>query len=569
MKKRLSRRQYLPGATAAAIALVMSGCASSSSEPMTYQPPQPAPAQPAPAPRAEAAPVMEQAPAAPAPARNTTTAMASTGARPMNPGSGMGSAVIYFPTGQQPGSVLMVENMGPTEVQAGVPFTYTLKATNLSQYELRNTVVTQEVPGAYNIRTQKANVQPRGRNEAGLEVIDFLVGSLSPAGTQGDTRTIEVEALTNEEGILEVCTTAEYDMYVCWQTRAVRPNVTISKSGPAEVLLCDPINYTIVVENTGTGAAENIVVTDTLPNGLTSNGQRVITREIGTLGPGSRQEFTITANANATGTYNNEAELAGDGVEGVSNTVTTRVVQPVLEIEKTAPEADYLGARFDYAIKIANTGDAVATQTRLVDTLPSGVQFVSASGGGQQQGSEVVWNIGDLGIGEERSFTVTVQATERGIQRNTATVTATCAEAADDAALVELVGIPAVLLEVIDEVDPVKVGQNTTYVLQVTNQGSEAMTNLRLQAIMDRQSFVSISGPTSGTVEGELINITPLPSLAPGEKATWEIVVTAQEIGDIRFGVNMYGDQLTDAVRETEATNQYTEGSVRRTTPPQ
>lgn len=461
MKKRLTSRYYLPGAASAALAVAMVGCASKSSEPMTYQETRPVVAAPTvtatPTVTAESTPVA--AAPAPAPASAPMVSTASRSSRRASVPAGMSSAVISFPTGQESSSVLLVENMGPVEVQAGVPFDYTIRATNLtSEYELRNLVVTQEVPGTYNIRTNDPNIRAAGRTENGLELIDFNVGELGP----GETRTITVNALSNEEGILEICTTAEYDMYVCWQTRVVRPNVTVTKKGPAEVLICDPINYEIVVTNEGTGAAKGLVLTDTLPAGLTSGGQQVVRREIGELGPGQSQSFTITADASATGSYSNVAEITGNNITVVSSPVTTRVVKPVLTIDKTAPEVDYVGSRLDYAITVTNAGDAPATQARLVDTLPAGVTFESATDGGVLQGSNVVWELGTLAVGESRSFRVTVRGAEKGVQRNTAVATATCAEQVEDSVLTEIVGIPAVLLEVIDIVDPVKVGEQTT-----------------------------------------------------------------------------------------------------------
>lgn len=538
MKLRPSSRHYLPGVASAAVLMALVGCGGKKAEP------------------APVAPVTTNVPA-PAPVAPTRVSRAT----PVP--AGMVGATLALPTGQEETSVILVESWGPAEIQAGAPFDYTIKATNLTdKYELRNTVITQEIPGTYTIRSSEPAVQtPAARpSKDGYELISFFLGTLNPA----ESKTITVNAVASQEGSLEVCTTADYDVYVCWASKVVRPNVSVTKTGPEEVIICDPIPYQITVKNEGTGAARNLVVTDKLPEGLTANGQSTVTFEVGTLNPGESKNFTVDAKAAQTGSFVNVADVTGDGIVAVSNPVTTKVTKPNLEITKTAPEADYLGARFDYTITVTNTGDAVAKDSKVVDNLPSGVEFVSASEGGAVAGQTITWTLGDMAPGAAKTLVATVRGKEKGTHRNTAEASAYCTDNVTASAITEVVGIPAVLLEVIDEEDPIKVGQDTTYVITVTNQGSEDVTNLKLDAILEKETFVSISGPTEAAVEGELIKIAPVASLPPGSKATWNIKVTGTDVGDVRFRVNMVADQIDRPVRETESTHIYVEGEVRR-----
>jgi uncharacterized repeat protein (TIGR01451 family) len=119
-------------------------------------------------------------------------------------------------------------------------------------------------------------------------------------------------------------------------------------------------------------------------------------------------------------------------------------------------------------------------------------------------------------------------------------------------------GIPAVLLEVVDLVDPVPVGGQTTYVITATNQGSMAGTNITIICTLeDNEQYVSSSGATNGTVDGKTVKFAPLPSLAAGAKATWQVVVKAVKAGDVRFTVKMNTGEFERPVDETEATNLY------------
>ena len=119
-------------------------------------------------------------------------------------------------------------------------------------------------------------------------------------------------------------------------------------------------------------------------------------------------------------------------------------------------------------------------------------------------------------------------------------------------------GIPAILLEVIDETDPVQVGDTTTYVITVTNQGSAPDTNIQIVCNLEpNQDHVSNAGATTGNVNGRTITFTPIPVLAPKAQATFRVTVRANAAGDTRFKVTMTSDELRRPVEETEATNLY------------
>jgi hypothetical protein len=70
-------------------------------------------------------------------------------------------------------------------------------------------------------------------------------------------------------------------------------------------------------------------------------------------------------------------------------------------------------------------------------------------------------------------------------------------------------------------------------------------------------AYMSSSGGTEGTIQGQTITFAPLTRLEPKTKASWWIVVKAAEAGDVRFSVTMTTDELTRPVEETEATHFY------------
>jgi uncharacterized repeat protein (TIGR01451 family) len=119
-------------------------------------------------------------------------------------------------------------------------------------------------------------------------------------------------------------------------------------------------------------------------------------------------------------------------------------------------------------------------------------------------------------------------------------------------------GISALLMEVVDVEDPVRVGSYATYVIRVENQGSATATNIRIAAVLeDNLRYISSAGSTAGSREGQTIRFFPLGTLAPKTTAAWRVVVEAARAGDVRFKVIMQADQLTRPVEETESTHLY------------
>ena len=92
----------------------------------------------------------------------------------------------------------------------------------------------------------------------------------------------------------------------------------------------------------------------------------------------------------------------------------------------------------------------------------------------------------------------------------------------------------------------------------MTNQGSAVDKNVKVTATLDKgQSFVSSTGATKASAEGNKITFDVLPTLAPKARATWRVIVKADAAGDKRFAVTMKSDTIGRSVDETEATNFY------------
>lgn len=464
---------------------------------------------------------------------------------------GYGAAWMALPSGSEASSVVLVEKMVPERVVAGSPYRSYIVVTNLSDnLVLQDVVVADTFHNGYTLAS--STPAPASSNASGAT---WRMEQLGP----GEQVRITLEGGSDAVGEIQVCSVIDYTPVLCISTLAERPALALAKTGTQSAMICDELTYTLRVTNTGTGVARNVRVQDNLPEGVTTtDGRNSVTYEVAALAAGESKEFTFNAKATRTGTFTNNATAAAEGdLSARSQDVVTVVCQPVLEVTVTGIERTFVGRQITFNGSVTNTGDCASQNTVVTMAVPQCTVFASASGNGSHAAGVVTWNVGALEPGQTRNVALTVQADEICVARTTIAAEGVCADRVTAQAQTELVGVPAVLLEVIDVEDPILVGSIEEFIIVVTNQGTAVDTNISIVLELEMFEHVSNSGPTAGTVEGNRVTFAPLPRLEPKAKAEWRVRARALEAGDIRTRVIMNTSELGRPVEETEATRVY------------
>jgi uncharacterized repeat protein (TIGR01451 family) len=446
--------------------------------------------------------------------------------------------------------ILQVDKAMPTEVRLDTPFTYVVRVTNLTDMMLTEITITETLSRDFTFQSS----EPVARVEQ-----DRLIWQIEQLAPRAN-RSIRITGVATAARQLEYCTAITHTARDCTAIKVVEPTLELVKIAPAEALLCEPIQVEFVVTNTGTGAAHNIQIVDTLPTGLqTTDGKGKIVLEAGTLAAGESRRFSIKLRAAKVGTYINKATAtSATGLQAESEATLTNVRQPVLTITKSGPRRQFLGRPVTYEMTVTNRGDGPAQNTMIEDIIPPGVTSIEATAGAQSSGSKLIWELGTLQPNTSKTVRVSYTPTREGELMATATASAYCAEPVTDSARTAITGIAAARVEVIDLEDPVEVGGTTTYLITVTNEGSAADSNIRISALLDEKlQYVSSAGATAGSIMGRTVSFAPLRTLEPKGKATWRIVVRGLLAGDARVRVTMHTDQLALPVEQTEATHIY------------
>lgn len=205
--------------------------------------------------------------------------------------------------------------------------------------------------------------------------------------------------------------------------------------------ILEELTYTITVSNTGNLAAQNVVVTDQLPGGVTyvpgsttlngspvpdsgSSSGLIAGYSLGTVQPGVTHVFVLKARINTTAvdgtTLNNVANIAWTG-GSIQRNATTSVIAPRISISKTVDLTSALpGQVLTYTAYVLNSGSMPATTIDIYDSIPPETEYIVGSatrGGGvavafkhvstgDYDASEVLpiiglrWTIPLLGVGK-------------------------------------------------------------------------------------------------------------------------------------------------------------------------
>jgi uncharacterized repeat protein (TIGR01451 family) len=441
-----------------------------------------------------------------------------------------------------------IDKSAPATAVLGETFPYTIVVTNPSQVDAKGLIVTDPLPAG--IEYSQSN--PSAEIKDG--VLTWRFDKLSARRK----RSIRAARTGRFSNCAEVVADGGLNARDCADTEVSAPRLALDLQCVGAAVLCDPLTYTVRVANCGDAAARNVMVTTQLPAGLmTEAGHAKLTFNAGTLAPHESKKATFNLKAGSAGEFNVVAQAAGEGGLTARAECGTRITQPVLVVTKTGPEKRYLGRPATFEISVSNTGDAPARGTILTDTIPPGMRFESATDGVTPSAGSLTWNLGSLAPGATRNVSVTLTAATSGTMHNTATATAYCAESAASTVM-NVEGIPAVLLEVVDLDDPVEVGQNVTYEIRVTNQGSADGTGVTLTCTLPpEQEYVGATGPGRVAATGQTITFDPVPTLSPGGVLTYRVTVKALRAGDVRFRATMKTDQTTSVVEETESTHLY------------
>lgn len=415
----------------------------------------------------------------------------------------------------EPRADLSVVKSGPEGVAHGDTVEFVLTVANAGPGRARDAVLIDSLPGGFSFEAASSG----GEAEPG--VVTWNLGDLMPGDTVTETLRAVAVAENTWQNIARVHTTTldtvpDNDRHVLAVVIGAQPaNLTMSKAGPTIADHGDTIDYVLTTANLGPGPATSLIVTDSLPTGLTFlsasaggvlNGSAV-TWSSDTLDAGATRVDTVTVRVDATGSFTDVARATSASPDPVNvnnrATLTTSVDRVAdVSLTKTGPDTVSLGDTIRYVLTTSNAGPDTATAVVPMDSLPAGLTFVSASGGGSAAGSVVTWPASSLAPGASRVDTVRARADATGTLTDVARVSLSTADpdSADRRATFATLVRASALSIAKTAPNTAESGDTIIYVLTLHNAGPDDAPGVQMRDTLPSQvGYLSATGAPSVT----------------------------------------------------------------------
>ena len=483
---------------------------------------------------------------------------------PMPQGMAMGTGTaLALPTGDRATSSLLVEANAPSRIAVGRAYEYQIKLTNLTKNLVLEDIVVRQDLGEH-LAVERSEPESAKTDKKGEKT--WMMSRLAP----GESRSIKVQALGEEVGSASSCIRVTYQPSLCVTTEFIKPEVQIAKEAPAKADICDAISARYVVRNTGTGAARGLKLRDELPEGLTTSaGGRVVEADLGDIAQGQSKEYKVDLAASKPGDYTSRAFVQGqDELRATSNQTTTALRAAKLDVKIAGPDAQSLGQAATYQVTVKNAGEATADAASLKVQADSDLRIDRVSKATSDNKAPAIganntltWELGDLAPGAEAVVSFTGVGRGKKEMTHTAIAGSTCARSKELASTTtttiqtEVISLPALRLEMVDDHDPVRVGENVVYTINVLNQGQGDDRNVKIVCkLPDGLTYVSSKGATEGKADGQTITFAPVDRLAAKQQIDFTVTAKSTKSGDVRTVVDLTSDYLTSPDSETEPT---------------
>jgi uncharacterized repeat protein (TIGR01451 family) len=452
--------------------------------------------------------------------------------------------------------VVTLDLIAPPTIVVGQDLTYTIALNNAGQVESRAMTVRAAIPDG----TQYVRSDPPAVTENNGLV--WTLGELNGRQSRNLTvtfRTTRIGIVTNKVQV-ETAEGLRGEKTVTTDvTVAPRAALKVGFEGPATGAVGAPVPFRIIVSNPGTGPATGVVLNAKFDAGLEHETKlNPVESKVGTLAPGETRTVPLTVTARQAGALGSVVTARAENGLSDSASLTVTVKRAEVSLHNTGPAWRYVGRPADWSVELENKGEVPLANVVVRDMLPPEIAFQSASDGGMPQGNQVTWPVGTLKPGEKRRLTVTTVCKTLSPRVTTvASVTAEPGIAAQAATTLEIRGLPAVRVKVADRDDPVDVGKQTEYRIEVTNQGSLPAEDVQVAAVVpDEMRVVDARGPATGKVDGQRVTFPAVGSLPPGQTVVYTIAVQAIKAAPaVYFRAELTTSTLTKPLVEEESTS--------------
>lgn len=210
--------------------------------------------------------------------------------------------------------------------------------------------------------------------------------------------------------------------------------------------------------------------------------------------------------------------------------------RPALMIQKFAPPEIQVGKPAKFIVQVRNVGSQAADGLVVRDEVPQGTRLISTSPAAEREGSQLVWQLGKLSPGEDRSVEMQVMPTNEGEIGSVATVAYSA-----QASVKTRCTMPQLALR-LTAPSKVLVGQQQRVKIELRNPGSGDATGVMLYENVPP----NVRHPAGPALEFDI------GTLRAGESRELELVLIAEKPGKTVNVLSARGDGNLQVQQQVE-----------------
>lgn len=448
---------------------------------------------------------------------------------------------------------MIIQKFSPREIQVNQTADFEVKIRNVGRVTVDDVLVVDQIPDGAEFIDANPKTTSRSRNGE----LKWQLGSMKP----GEERTILLQLKPTVAGEIGSVAQFYFGSRATNRTKVTQPKLKITHTADPKILIGNNVVFDVIVENTGSGAAKDVVIQEEVPELLEyQDGSRELEYEIGTLQPGQSKRVKLGLRAARIGQLKNVMFASAKGGIRAEHATDIEIIAPKLTTSSEGPTQRYIKRQVAHTFTVANNGTAAATNLRLIARLPSGLRYVDANNRGRydRNSHSVVWQMRDLSAGGSGNVEVKTTPIEAGNQNIKFEAAADLNQTSETVQNLNVKHLVDVFFDIDDVVDPIEIGGDTRYRIRMINQGTQAASNVQIQVdFPPGLQPTSVDGDLRNQIRGQQIIFEPITSLRVGEEMNVTVSAKGRTDGDHRVVVNMKADGRTTPVSKQETTRVY------------
>jgi uncharacterized repeat protein (TIGR01451 family) len=425
---------------------------------------------------------------------------------------------------------------------------YTIVIRNIGESAANSVVVEDQVP----MGTKLSGTIPRAEL-TGKKLI-WRLGTIKP----GEQKEIQVKVVPVTEGQVGSIATVNFSAEVASRTTIATPKLSLKLTAAPQARVNETVTLNFQITNNGTVDAGRVVLRNVIPENLklADVAERDLEYEVGTIPAGKTQTVQLPLTTLRPGKAVNRATITTDGATAAEQQIEINVIGQVVGLSRHGQSNWFVGRPIEFENRLTNNSLNSTNNTVVVESLPSTVEFVSASDGGKLDLKQrtVTWHVPHLD--PNQTIALKIKVIPKGIGNHTGSVQVTENNrkgAATDYQF-KAIGTSDLKIEFAEKAEAYSKGEQFTTRMVIRNKGSGAASNVSVRVVLPAElQFVSVRSPASHTTNGHEILFEPIKEIGGQGNVHIDLTLKAINSGDSKLQVELQSEQFKKPLIHEEA----------------